>query len=237
MGGLYLPGGRGYLPGGVPAYGGGGVYLSGRGCIPACTEADTPFEQNDWQTPVKILPCSNFVADGNYVVRFLLTLLDWSATTLCTTDRSKIIRRRGHQPCIFAKLKKKKPTKLKQESIPVGCVPPALHRTGSPLQRPPEGRSPPPPEGDQHGTRQRGSAQARVFFRVAFPIIACAFSDIAVGDRGTPAYEKSWIRHCIGSVNELCYQFHNTLKNRASQEIRYSHRFFLIALHHIRIMF
>ena len=35
----------------------GGV--SARGCLP-----DTPPEQNDWQTLVKILPCRNYVADG-----------------------------------------------------------------------------------------------------------------------------------------------------------------------------
>ena len=37
-----------------------GVSVQGGGCLP-----DTPCKQNDWQTPVKILPCRNFVADGN----------------------------------------------------------------------------------------------------------------------------------------------------------------------------
>ena len=35
------------------------------GCgIPACTEADPPL-LTESQTPVKILPCPNFVAGGN----------------------------------------------------------------------------------------------------------------------------------------------------------------------------
>ena len=47
----------------------GGVYLGcncpagwlSRGCLP-----HPPLcEQNDWQTPVKILPCRNYVADGD----------------------------------------------------------------------------------------------------------------------------------------------------------------------------
>ena len=38
-------------PEGVPAWSGGG------GGMPACTEADSPCEQNYWHTLVKILPC------------------------------------------------------------------------------------------------------------------------------------------------------------------------------------
>ena len=30
----------------------------------------SPSEQNDWQTPVKILPCRNFVADGDKILGF-----------------------------------------------------------------------------------------------------------------------------------------------------------------------
>ena len=57
-------------PGGLPREGCdcGGV-CSG-GCLPRGVSAwgdvceTPPCEQNDWQTPVKILPCRNFVADG-----------------------------------------------------------------------------------------------------------------------------------------------------------------------------
>ena len=61
-----------YLPvcsppgGGVPAWSGVGVPGPGRCGIPACTEAD-PTMWTESQTPVKILPCPNFVAGGNYV--------------------------------------------------------------------------------------------------------------------------------------------------------------------------
>ena len=36
--------------------------VSSRGCLP---DTPLPCEQNDWQTPVKILPCRNFVEDSN----------------------------------------------------------------------------------------------------------------------------------------------------------------------------
>ena len=36
----------------------GGVCSGG---IPACTEANTPHEQNSWHMPMKILPCPNFI--------------------------------------------------------------------------------------------------------------------------------------------------------------------------------
>ena len=56
--------GGGCLPAGVSA----------GGCLPGGCLPDTPFscEQNDWQTPVKILPSQNFVADGNFVTILLL---------------------------------------------------------------------------------------------------------------------------------------------------------------------
>ena len=41
------------------------VSIRGGGCIPACTEADPPREQNNWQTSVKTSPCRNLVADSN----------------------------------------------------------------------------------------------------------------------------------------------------------------------------
>ena len=58
----YLSGGGVCLPRGcLPAQG-----VSAQGVfIPACTGADTPRKQNDWQTPVKILPCRSYVADGS----------------------------------------------------------------------------------------------------------------------------------------------------------------------------
>ena len=57
------------LGGGVSARWGVCRVVSAWGCLP-----DTPFpcEQNDWQTPVKILPSHNFVADGNFVTIQLL---------------------------------------------------------------------------------------------------------------------------------------------------------------------
>ena len=68
----YLP--KGYLPMGYLPRG----YLSGevclpRGCLPReCVSqhalvqtAPSPREQNEWQTPVKILPFRNYVAGGN----------------------------------------------------------------------------------------------------------------------------------------------------------------------------
>ena len=65
-----LPGGGVCLEGvcfrGVSAPGGsapGGSAPRG-GCIPACTETDTPL-LTESQTPVKILPWPNFVAAGN----------------------------------------------------------------------------------------------------------------------------------------------------------------------------
>ena len=62
----------GCLPGGAN----GGIYPREGGvcawvCVPrGCARGYlpdllSPFEQNDWQMPVKILPCRNFVADGN----------------------------------------------------------------------------------------------------------------------------------------------------------------------------
>ena len=53
--------------GGVSAQGGVCPGVSARGCLPRGCLADTSCEQNDWQTPVKILPCRNYVADGNYL--------------------------------------------------------------------------------------------------------------------------------------------------------------------------
>ena len=58
--GVSAPGGC-LLPGLVSAL--GGVSAPG-GCIPACTEANTPL-WTESQTPVKTLPCPNFVAGGN----------------------------------------------------------------------------------------------------------------------------------------------------------------------------
>ena len=58
--GEYLPSGVYTCQGGVPS----------RGCIPACTEADTPL-WTEWQTGVKTLPCRNFVADGNNPAFFI----------------------------------------------------------------------------------------------------------------------------------------------------------------------
>ena len=49
-----LPGGGGVCSGGVCSWGG----------IPACSEADPPL-LTESQTPVKTLPCPNFVAGGN----------------------------------------------------------------------------------------------------------------------------------------------------------------------------
>ena len=46
---------RGVCPGGLPG-----------GCIPACTGGRHPPPQ----TPVKILPCHNYVADGNDNINF-----------------------------------------------------------------------------------------------------------------------------------------------------------------------
>ena len=43
-----------------------GVCLGG--VCPGVCVADTPCEQNDWQTGVKTLPCRNFVAGGNKVL-------------------------------------------------------------------------------------------------------------------------------------------------------------------------
>ena len=70
-GGLSTSGGvclGGSASGGVCSRGvsalGGGVCSQG-GCIPACTEADTP-PLTESQTPVKTLPWPNFVAAGNY---------------------------------------------------------------------------------------------------------------------------------------------------------------------------
>ena len=52
------------LLGGISALGGG--VCSGGG-IPTCTEADTPPLLTESQTPVKTLPCPNFVAGGNNI--------------------------------------------------------------------------------------------------------------------------------------------------------------------------
>ena len=49
--------------GGAWSQGGGACLVLGSG-IPVCTEADPPL-WTESQTPVKILPCSNFVAGGN----------------------------------------------------------------------------------------------------------------------------------------------------------------------------
>ena len=71
--------GRGVSAQGVSARGSAhrGVFPSGvcpGGCLPRAKSAQAdmsgrhpspPHEQNDWQTSVKILPCHNFVADGN----------------------------------------------------------------------------------------------------------------------------------------------------------------------------
>ena len=45
---------------------GGGVCVSQHALrlTPSHPHPPPPREQNDWQTPVKILPCRNFVADG-----------------------------------------------------------------------------------------------------------------------------------------------------------------------------
>ena len=69
-----LPGG-GCASQGVCFLGGcfwGMCFWGGGGCLsrwgvsqPALRQTHPPREQNDWQTPVKILPCHNFVADGN----------------------------------------------------------------------------------------------------------------------------------------------------------------------------
>ena len=57
-------GGWGCLPRGV-SLGGVSQHALGRG-VPAPVHAGIhpPREQNDWQTPVKILPCRNFIADS-----------------------------------------------------------------------------------------------------------------------------------------------------------------------------
>ena len=61
---MSAPRGRGVsAPGGVPGQWSGGVpgpWSGGGGGIPSCTEA-TPL-LTESQTPVKILPCPNFVA-------------------------------------------------------------------------------------------------------------------------------------------------------------------------------
>ena len=59
-GGCLLQGRGCLLPGGL-VWGG---LVGGVGYIPACSEAD-PLPPVDRQTPVKILPWSNFVAAGN----------------------------------------------------------------------------------------------------------------------------------------------------------------------------
>ena len=68
-GGCLLRGGvsapRGVCSRGVSAPGGSALGVcSGGGCIPGCTEAETPL-WTESQTPVKTLPWPNFVAAGN----------------------------------------------------------------------------------------------------------------------------------------------------------------------------
>ena len=64
-------------PGGCLPRGGGGCLP--RGCLPRAvcvTEADipSPCGQNSLYTLVKILPCSNFVADGKNYVNIIRTM-------------------------------------------------------------------------------------------------------------------------------------------------------------------
>ena len=40
---------------------------SGHVTCGACWDRDPPYEQNDWQTGIKTLPCCNFVAGGNRI--------------------------------------------------------------------------------------------------------------------------------------------------------------------------
>ena len=40
------------------------THVACHACTPPAMHTH-PYEQNDWQTPVKILPCSNFIAGGN----------------------------------------------------------------------------------------------------------------------------------------------------------------------------
>ena len=68
LGGVVSAPGECLLPGGGSAPG---------GCIPACTEADTPL-LTESQTPVKTLPWNNFVGAGKHA-------LWWRAAVFYTT--------------------------------------------------------------------------------------------------------------------------------------------------------
>ena len=68
--------GQGVSAGRGSAQGGVCLGVSAQGDVwqtPPRPEADTPCEQNDWQTGVKTLPCRNFVADGKNFQRLKVT--------------------------------------------------------------------------------------------------------------------------------------------------------------------
>ena len=74
--------GRGVCSQGVCLSSGGGDVCSQegglpliRGCIPACNGQTPPHGQNSWHTLLKILPCPNFVAGGNYCLPLYLTAI------------------------------------------------------------------------------------------------------------------------------------------------------------------
>ena len=69
-----------------------------------------PCEQNDWQTPVKILPCCNYVADGNNSKEFLAK---YSAT------KKSIIKLRIEMDVIFVAFSKETAFKRLRKDPPI----------------------------------------------------------------------------------------------------------------------
>ena len=89
--GVSAPGGWGVCSGGM--YAPRGCLLPrGGGCdIPACTEAEPPV-LTESQTPVKIIPCPNFVAGGYYEERLKIQLINDALNCKYTLQQHK---RRG----------------------------------------------------------------------------------------------------------------------------------------------
>ena len=84
----------------------GGFCFLGGG-IPACTEADTPPPWTESQTPVKTLPCPNFVAGGNeHIVNPLtitlpqLRLRVVKTLTLWNVPQIRLKKRWGNEICV-----------------------------------------------------------------------------------------------------------------------------------------
>ena len=71
----------------IPSCTVGGCLPRGGVCIPACTEADTPPLWTEWQTGVKTLPCSNFVAGGNNGCYITVTRNPSSSTIIFVLSR------------------------------------------------------------------------------------------------------------------------------------------------------